>query len=67
MIFVYYDLYENGGVGLQRCQSRDEAAEFIQNRMKDDRGKPSLENYTVIDGRTIEIEAVQVATLIRFK
>ena len=63
--FVYYsdDYYDCGGVGMREFATGDEAAAFIERRMKEDAREDggSVGNYTVIEGerrRVVVKEAV---------
>lgn len=65
MIFVFFcDGYaDNGYIGMVECETRAEAARFIEGRMKLAE-KPSINRYRVIDGRGLQPSAVEVATRI---
>lgn len=61
--FVFYDddYPGNGGIGLNKFDSQEEAAKFIQLRMAD-KEKPDISNYTVIKGAQQGIAEVSRVT-----
>lgn len=72
MIYVYYHdgYYDNGDVGLESFNTRDEAEEFVSVRARThprSDGKPRVlsESYTVIEGRELKMEAVEVVSQVR--
>lgn len=63
MIYVYYnDDYEiNGGIGLKEVETREEAADFISDRLQKDSNR-KVDMYKVIRGDELDIKPVQVVT-----
>jgi hypothetical protein len=58
--FVYYSdgHYELGGVGLESFVSEKDVTDFIETRMREvarHGGMPSVDSYTVIRGRIMEV------------
>ncbi len=60
-VFVYYtdDYPDNGGVGFTEFADRDLALNFINARLNRSE-KPDINNYIVIEGKLLTLEAVQV-------
>lgn len=65
---VYWndDYDDNGGIGLESFDDQEQALFFITTRMALD-GKRTLENYTYIVGKIIQLEAAKRITEIRVK
>lgn len=61
--FVYYDddYADNGGIGLAEFEDSSTAAAFIESRMSS-HPDPKLENYTVIDGRKMNLSVREQIT-----
>lgn len=71
-IYVYYedDYADNGGIGLSEFNQTEGAMEhallFIEERMKS-HPKATIENYRMILGKELPLEAAQVVTKVRVK
>ena len=67
-VFVYYhdDYADNGGVGIERFASRDEAASFITQRLARVQN-PDTKRYTVIEGRVLTVNPVTFATRVNLE
>ena len=63
--FVEYndDYADNGGIGLEQFDEKQQALEFVEKRMKQDSSR-TLSNYTLIKGEDIQMKAVEVVTKI---
>jgi hypothetical protein len=57
-VYYYDDYAENGGIGLEVFEEKDEALQFIEDRMKQDRGR-KLEDYKLLYGRELKLKAVE--------
>lgn len=66
MIYIYYsdDYHANGGVGFGEFTSMADAEKFINARLQAS-DNPNISNYTVIEGRKLDIEEVQVVREVR--
>lgn len=64
--FVFYDddYPGNGGIGLSKFDSQQEAEEFIKSRMAE-RDKPDISNYTVIEGVQKNVVEISRVTEVR--
>lgn len=67
-IFIYYHdgFAENGDVGFEVKNDIEEATRFINDRMAMSE-KPNIENYTVVEGRALVLEPVEVVREITIK
>lgn len=65
--FVHYDddYPDNGGIGIEECDSKSEATKFIEDRISADPIHRSLDKYTLIYGFKKEIKAVE--SVVRIK
>ena len=68
MFFVFYNdgHYENGGVGFEAFDDSDSVSEFILSRMAQDNER-SIDNYTVVYGKQIDIEITEVVSKIKLQ
>jgi hypothetical protein len=71
MIYVYHedDYYDNGGVGLEKFETRQLAADWITERMKlqAQRVAGGVARYTVIDGTELHIVPKRVVEVIELQ
>ena len=61
--YVYYsdDYADNGGMGFEEFNEKDEALSFIQSRFSHD---PKLSDYRLIKGSELNLRAVETVTKI---
>jgi len=59
--FVYYsdDYYDDGGVGLEACETAKDAQHFIEQRISQDPTKRKIEYYIVIEGKERELITIE--------
>jgi hypothetical protein len=70
--FVFFnDDYENsGGIGLKECETQQEAAGFIEERLElsqDGPFKRDVNNYTVIYGKKAALTTEEVTTKVKIE
>ena len=65
--FVYYDddYPDDGGIGIEECDSTSAATKFIEDRISADPIHRTLDKYTLIYGFKKEIKAVK--SVVRIK
>lgn len=65
--FVYYedDYPGNGGIGMKAFGIPEDATGFIEERLAQDPNKRKITDYTVIYGRELAIEAIEIAIKVR--
>jgi len=65
--FIFYedDYPDNGGVGLHKEDTEYKAILFIENRIADNPTERKISMYTLIEGRELSIEEVEVVKKIK--
>ena len=65
--FIFYndDYPDNGGVGLHKEDTEYKAISFIENRIADNPTERKISMYTLIEGRELSIEEVEVVKKIK--
>jgi len=69
MYYVYYndDYYDVGGVGLGTFDTANQATAFIENRIKGNPEERTLEDYTVIKGKQVELQSIKMVDKVSIK
>ena len=67
--FVYYHdgYYDNGDLGITSFEALEKALDFISERLKHASDPDLANDYILIHGQAIELEAVQFITKVRAK
>ena len=65
--FIFYDddYPDNDGVGLHKEDTEYKAISFIENRIADNPTERKISMYTLIEGRELSIEEVEVVKKIK--
>ena len=66
MYYIYYHdgYYGDGDVGMRACTTEKEVEAFVLDRMSRD-SKRTLEDYTVINGKKVEMLSVETVRRIQ--
>ena len=61
-LFYSYDYYENGGVGFESFDSKQEALQFINDRLKATNEVVTLSDWRLVQGQELSLKAVERIT-----
>lgn len=62
---VFYNDAINEGIGLKSFDTKEAALDFINSRLAQTAGPGRIENYTLISGTILPLEAMTVITKVR--
>lgn len=66
-VFYYDDNCDMGGIGLEQFDTQQTALEFIESRMRLKHHDATLSDYTLIEGKSLPLVAVQQITKVAVK
>jgi hypothetical protein len=64
-LFYDYDYYENGGVGFESFDTKQEALQFINDRLKTTDESVPLSAWKLIKGQQLDLEVVERITEVK--
>ena len=64
-LFYDYDYYENGGVGFESFDTKQEALQFINDRLKTTDESVPLSSWQLIKGQQLDLEVVERITEVK--
>ena len=64
-LFYHYDYYENGGVGFESFDTKQEALQFINDRLKTTNESVPLSAWKLIKGQQLDLEVVERITEVK--